>query len=110
MCLYGGAGVRFERERDWNRTGEVQAQLTVDQTVSTVPARVTGNVQVTSLKVGICKSDYLWYGRTKCAKLESASWTLRWYVVTFDGWFHVLHEWFHVLLFYTNACCGYTYG
>ena len=42
MCLYEGASARFERERDWNRTGEVQAQLTVDQTVSTVPARVTG--------------------------------------------------------------------
>ena len=42
MYLYGGAGVRFERELDWNRTGEVQAQLTVDQTVSTVLARVTG--------------------------------------------------------------------
>ena len=36
MCLYEGASARFERERDWNRTGEVQAQLTVDQTVSTV--------------------------------------------------------------------------
>ena len=59
MCLYGGAGVRFERERDWNRTGEVQAQLTVDQTVSTVPARVMKVAQVASLKVGICKSDYL---------------------------------------------------
>ena len=68
--------MQFVRERDWNCTGEVQAQLTVDQTVSTVPARVTGNAQVTSLKVGICKSDYLWYVRAKCAKLESASWTL----------------------------------
>ena len=55
MYLYGGAGAQFERERDWNCTGEVQAQLTVDQTVSTVPARVTKVAQVASLKVGICK-------------------------------------------------------
>ena len=55
MYLYGGAGARFERERDWNRTGEVQTQLTVDQTVSTVLARVMKVAQIASLKVGICK-------------------------------------------------------
>ena len=81
MCLYGGAGVQFERELNWNCTGEVQAQLTVDQAVSTVPARVAKVAQVASLKVGICKSDYLWYVRVK---LESASWTLWWNVVSFD--------------------------
>ena len=41
LCLYVGASAQFERESDWNRAGKVQAQLTVDQTVSTVPARVT---------------------------------------------------------------------
>ena len=55
MRLYGGAGAQFERELNWNCAGEVQAQLTVDQTVSTVPARVAKVAQVASLKVGICK-------------------------------------------------------
>ena len=58
MCLYKGASAQFERERDWNCSGGVQAQLTVDQTVSTVPARVTKVGQVALFKVGKLQSDY----------------------------------------------------
>ena len=50
MCLYRGASAQFERERDWNCTGEVQAQLTVDQTVGAVLVPVAQGSQVVSYR------------------------------------------------------------
>ena len=52
--------VSFARERAWNGNGEVQARLTVDQTVSTVLMPVAKVSLVASSRVGKYKSDYLW--------------------------------------------------
>ena len=50
-----GSSVLFERERDRNNAGEVQARLTVDQTVSAVPVPVTEVGYVVSSRMEIVK-------------------------------------------------------
>ena len=50
-----GSSALFERERDGNSVGEVQARLTVDQTVSAVPMPVTKAGYVVSSRVEIVK-------------------------------------------------------